>query len=171
MSASRWCVRAVAEALLGLGGNLGDVPATLTAALDALCQDGAIRLAARSANYRTPPWGYADQPPFINACAAVQTESGAYELLARALAVERRFGRVRDSGLRFGPRPLDIDILLYGDLRIDDGVLTIPHPRMLERAFVLIPLVEIRPDLVIDGRKITDVLAGLDVRGIERLPS
>jgi 2-amino-4-hydroxy-6-hydroxymethyldihydropteridine diphosphokinase len=159
----------MAEALVGLGGNLGDVRRTLADAVRAFCDDAAVRLSARSADYRTPPWGKQDQPPFVNACIAVETTLSPHDLLARAMAVERMFGRERAAGARWGPRPLDIDLLDYADMKVDEPGLTLPHPRMFDRAFVLVPLAEIRPDAVIAGRRVRDALAALDRAGIERL--
>ena len=157
------------EALIGLGGNLGDVRATLEAAVRAFCDGADVRLAARSADYRTPPWGKEDQPPFINACIAVETLLAPRALLQRAMAVERRFGRVRTEGERWGPRTLDIDILTYDELSMDEPGLTLPHPRLLERAFVLVPLVEIRPHAIVSGQPVRAALARLDSAAIERL--
>ena len=158
-----------AEALLGLGGNVGDVRATFERALAALCADGAVRLAARSCDYQTPPWGVTDQPAFINACARVETALEPHALLARTRAVETLFGRDRAHETRWGPRTLDIDILAYGPARLDAPDLQLPHPRMLERAFVMIPLAEIAPDWRIAGKAIRDYAAGLDAGGIVRL--
>lgn len=157
------------ESLVAFGGNLGDVRRTLATAIDAFCRDD-VRLAARSADYRTPPWGVADQPDFVNCCIAVETALSPHHLLARALSVERQFGRDRSRETRWGPRPLDIDLLTYGEAVIDEAGLALPHPRLLERAFVLVPLAEIRPDLVVSGVPIGDALARLDLDGIERLP-
>jgi 2-amino-4-hydroxy-6-hydroxymethyldihydropteridine diphosphokinase len=159
----------MAEALIGLGGNLGDVRTTLDRAIAALCDGEEVRLLARSADYRTPPWGVEDQPPFVNACIAVQTELAPRVLLERGMAVEKLLGRDRRTGTRWGPRTLDIDLLAYDDASIDEPGLALPHPRMLERAFVLVPLAEIRPDLVVAGRKVSEALARLDRAGVERL--
>jgi 2-amino-4-hydroxy-6-hydroxymethyldihydropteridine diphosphokinase len=157
------------EALVGLGGNLGDVPTTLGSAIQAFCDGKTVRLLARSANYRTPPWGLEEQPPFINACIAVDTDLSPRALLGRAMEVEKAFGRDRKAAIRWGPRTLDIDLLTYGDVELDEPGLTLPHPRMGERAFVLVPLLEIRPDTVVAGRRLSDALAGLDRTEIERL--
>jgi 2-amino-4-hydroxy-6-hydroxymethyldihydropteridine diphosphokinase len=157
------------EALIGLGGNLGDARATLGSAVRAFCDGAAVRLTARSAEYRTLPWGKEDQPPFVNACMAVETTLTPQELLARAMSVERTVGRDRAAGTRWGPRTLDIDLLAYDDLTIEEPGLTLPHPRMLERAFVLVPLAEIRPDAIVAGRSVRAALARLDTAGIERL--
>ncbi len=160
----------MAEALLALGGNLGDVRDTLDRAIAMLCERGDIRLTARSSDYKTPPWGVVDQPPFVNLCISVETTLTPHELLARTQAVERAFGRDRAQGRRWGPRPLDIDILAYDDLNLDSPDLTLPHPRMFERAFVLVPLAEIAPDRVISGTRIRDALTRVDPSGIEKLP-
>ncbi|HEX2216525.1 MAG TPA: 2-amino-4-hydroxy-6-hydroxymethyldihydropteridine diphosphokinase [Xanthobacteraceae bacterium] len=160
----------MAEALLGFGGNIGDVRTTLARAIDAYCDGIAVRLTARSSDYRTPPWGDEDQPPFVNLCIAVEAEMPPHALLQRARAVEARFGRDREREQRWGPRPLDIDILVYDNVVSDDADLTLPHPRLLERAFVLVPLAEIRPQLTVGGIGIQEALAKLDVTRIERLP-
>ena len=160
----------MAEALLALGGNLGDARATLDRAIAALCERGDIRLTARSGDYKTPPWGVADQPPFINLCIAVETTLAPLALLERTQEIERVFGRHRAHERRWGPRSLDIDILSYDDLALDTPDLTLPHPRMFERAFVLVPLAEIMPVRVIAGRRVRDELARVDATGIEKLP-
>jgi 2-amino-4-hydroxy-6-hydroxymethyldihydropteridine diphosphokinase len=160
----------MAEALLALGGNIGDVRDTLDAAIRALCDGHAVRLIARSSDYRTPPWGVVEQPPFVNLCIAVETSLPPPALLARAQAVERAFGRERAHERRFGPRPLDIDIIAYDDLTVQTPELTLPHPRWSDRAFVLVPLAEIAPDRLVAGRRVRDALAEVDRRGIEKLP-
>ena len=158
------------EALLALGGNLGDARETLVRAIAALTEAGDIRLQARSSDYMTPPWGVEDQPPFVNLCIAVDTALTPQALLARAQAIERAFGRDRASEQRWGPRTLDIDILTYDDLVLNEPELTLPHPRLFERAFVLVPLAEIAPDLLIAGIRVRDALTRLDTTGIKRLP-
>jgi 2-amino-4-hydroxy-6-hydroxymethyldihydropteridine diphosphokinase len=160
----------MAEALLALGGNVGDVRDTLDRAIAALCDREQVRLLARSCDYRTPPWGVADQPPFVNLCIAVDTSLTPHALLARAQAVERAFGRERAKERRWGPRPLDIDIIAYDDLALDEADLTLPHPRLFERAFVLVPLAEIAPERLITGVKVRDALARVDAAGVEKLP-
>jgi len=160
----------VAEGLLGLGGNVGDVRTTLDRAVAALCDGRDVRLVARSADYRTPLWGVTDQPAFINIALVVETALAPRALLARALAVEATFGRDRASEQRWGPRTLDIDIIAYGDIAIDEPGLTLPHPRLFERAFVLAPLAEIAPDRRIKGIRIADALARLGPGGVEKLP-
>jgi 2-amino-4-hydroxy-6-hydroxymethyldihydropteridine diphosphokinase len=159
----------MAEALVGLGGNIGDVRTTLDRAVAAFCDGSDVRLVAQSSDYATPPWGVADQPPFVNRCIAVETRLTPRALLDRALTVERTLGRERAREQRWGPRPIDIDLLAYDDVTIAESGLALPHPRLLERAFVLVPLAEIVPDRVIAGVRIRDALAGVDTQGIERL--
>jgi 2-amino-4-hydroxy-6-hydroxymethyldihydropteridine diphosphokinase len=160
----------MAEALLALGGNLGDVRATLARAIAMLCERNEIRLLARSSNYLTPPWGIEDQPPFVNLCIAVDTTLTPHALLARAQAVERAFGRDRAHEQRWGPRTLDVDILAYDDLVLNEPDLALPHPRLLERAFVLVPLAEITPTRMIAGVRVDEALGRVDNTGIKKLP-
>ncbi|MFL4978589.1 MAG: 2-amino-4-hydroxy-6-hydroxymethyldihydropteridine diphosphokinase [Xanthobacteraceae bacterium] len=160
----------MAEALLALGGNVGDARATLDRAVTLLCDGKAVRLIARSSDYRTPPWGMEDQAPFINLCLVVKTELSPQALLRRGLEVERALGRDRSREQRWGPRPVDIDILAYDDVSVSEPDLTLPHPLVFERAFVLVPLSEIAPDRTIAGVRVRDALARIDASGIERLP-
>jgi 2-amino-4-hydroxy-6-hydroxymethyldihydropteridine diphosphokinase len=159
----------MAEALVGLGGNVGNVRTTLDRAVAAFCDGTDVRLVAQSSDYRTPPWGVEDQPAFVNRCIVVDTALAPRALLDRALNVERTLGRDRTRERRWGPRAIDIDLLAYDDLAIDEPGLTLPHPRLLERAFVLVPLAEIGPDRVVAGARVRDALARVDARGIERL--
>ena len=159
----------MAEALLGLGGNVGDARRTLDRAVALLCEAGDVRLLARSSDYRTPPWGVEDQYPFVNLCIAVETNLTPHELLRRAQAVERSLGRERASERRWGPRPIDIDLLAYDDLSMSTPELTLPHPRLLERAFALVPLAEIAPERVIGGTRVREALTRVERHGIERL--
>jgi 2-amino-4-hydroxy-6-hydroxymethyldihydropteridine diphosphokinase len=159
----------MAEAFVAFGGNVGDVRATLDRAVAAFC-DGGVRLVARSADYHTPPWGVEAQPPFVNLCIAVETDLAPRALLTRAQAVERAFGRDRTQEQRWGPRPVDIDLLAYDDMILKEPKLTLPHPRLFERAFVLVPLAEIAPEKVIAGMRIADALARVDTRGVVKLP-
>ena len=160
----------MAEALVALGGNVGDARATLDRAVAMFCDGDAVTLRARSSDYRTPPWGVESQPPFINLCLAVTTALSPRHLLARAQRVEQALGRNRAREQRWGPRPVDIDLLAYDDVAWDDPDLALPHPRLFERAFVLVPLAEIAPDRRIAGIRVRDALARLDTAGIERLP-
>jgi 2-amino-4-hydroxy-6-hydroxymethyldihydropteridine diphosphokinase len=154
------------RAYLGLGGNIGDVRATVAAAIRRLDQSGAT-IVARSADYETPPWGKLDQPPYVNACVAVETDLAPEALLATVLAIEQEFGRRRIE--KWGPRTVDIDILTYGDETIDRPGLVVPHPYMLERAFVVVPLAEIAPDLRVKGERVGDVAARIGREGIRAL--
>jgi len=159
----------VAEALVGLGGNVGDVRATLDEAVRRFADGNKVKLVTRSSDYRTPPWGVTDQPPFINCAIAVETALPPRALLDRALSVERGLGRDRAHERRWGPRTVDIDLLAYDDAEVNEADLTLPPPRLFERAFVLVPLAEIRPDCVIGGRRIADAAREIDTIGIERL--
>jgi len=138
------------QAYIGLGGNLGDPVAQMMAALEALDQLDEIRVAEVSSLYRSAPVGYQEQDDFFNAVAALETERAPLDLLDELLGLELVIGRVR-NGPRFGPRVIDLDLLLYGDEEIDLPRLRVPHPRMFERRFVLAPLTEITPDIVIPG--------------------
>jgi 2-amino-4-hydroxy-6-hydroxymethyldihydropteridine diphosphokinase len=157
------------EALLGLGGNVGDVRATLDEAVALLADGKAVKLLARSSDYATPPWGVTDQPPFVNIAIAVETRLSPRALLDHALNVERALDRDRTRERRWGPRTIDIDLIAYDDLALEEPRLTLPHPRLFERAFVLVPLCEIVPDRVISGVRLRDALARVDASGIERL--
>ncbi len=159
----------MAEAFLALGGNIGDVRATLARAIELLCADEKVRLHARSSDYRTPPWGDEEQPAFVNACIAVTTELAPRALLDHAHAVERMLGRDRARERRWGPRTIDIDILAYDDVTVSEADLILPHPRLFERAFVLVPLAEIAADRVIAGVRVRDALARVNAAGIELL--
>ena len=146
--------------------------ATLAAALPALAALPGTALLSHSRLYRTPAWGRTDQPDFVNAVAAVRTTLEPRALLAGLLAVERRFGRDRGAETdRWGPRVLDLDLLLHGDAVLDEPGLALPHPRLHERAFVLVPLAEIAPALTVPGRgRVADLLAAVDAAGIEAIP-
>jgi 2-amino-4-hydroxy-6-hydroxymethyldihydropteridine diphosphokinase len=160
----------MAEALLALGGNVGDVRATFDRAVAMLCE-GEVRLLARSADYRTPPWGITDQPAFLNCCLRIDTSLTPRGLLTRTQSVETALGRNRAKERRWGPRTIDIDLIAYDDVRCAEPDLTLPHPRALERAFVLVPLAEIAPNWVIDGATVAVALTRLDPGGIEKLPA
>ena len=159
-------------ACIGLGGNLGDVATTLRAALEALGALPGTRLLRASRLYRTPAWGKTEQPDFINAAALLETRLPARELLDGLLAIEREFGRTRavDGNDRWGARTLDLDLLLYGDAEIDEPGLHVPHPHLHERAFALLPLVEVAPDATIPGHgPARDALAAMATDDIEAL--
>jgi 2-amino-4-hydroxy-6-hydroxymethyldihydropteridine diphosphokinase len=149
------------RSFIGLGSNLGDREAYLRRALDLLRADPSIELLAVSSFRETDPVGFLDQPRFLNAAAALETELAARALLERLLAVEQVLGRRRD-GPRFGPRTIDLDLLLHGEEVVKEPGLTVPHPRLAERRFVLEPLHELDPGLVIPGRGLlADLLAAL----------
>src|SRR5476651_2139563 len=147
------------EALLALGGNVGDSRAILDRAVTLLCDGKDVRLTARSADYLTPPWGFKYQAPFVNLCIAIETTLAPRDLLARAQDVELQLGRDRAHEKRWGPRTADIDIIAYGDLAVHELGLTVPHPRLFARAFVLLPLAEIAPELVIGGLPVREAAA------------
>lgn len=156
----------MAEAYLALGANLGDPVAALAEARRLLSDH--VRIAAASSLYRTPPFGVVDQPDFVNQVLRLETELPPEALLDLCLAIERQMGRVRE--LRWGPRLIDIDVLLYGNEAINTPKLTLPHPGLSERAFVLVPLLEIAPDLEIGGKPLQEALAVLTVDDIVKLP-
>jgi 2-amino-4-hydroxy-6-hydroxymethyldihydropteridine diphosphokinase len=153
---------------LGLGGNLGDPASAMAAALRILDDDKHTRVVNVSSLYRTPPWGKTDQPDFMNAAAELRTSHSPRALLALCLDAEQALKRVRRE--RWGPRIIDIDILLFGDRALHEANLDIPHPRMLERAFVMVPLAEIAPDLKIGGKPLSQHLASIESSGIVKLP-
>jgi 2-amino-4-hydroxy-6-hydroxymethyldihydropteridine diphosphokinase len=159
-------VNAAVHAFVGLGSNLGDAAATLRLALESLDRLPATRLLRASRLYRTPAWGNTEQPDFVNAVALLHTSLDARALLDGLLGIERSFGRVRRE--RWGPRVLDLDLLLHGDSVIDEPGLHVPHPHLTERAFVLLPLLEIDPDVVVPGHgRAQAALATLAYEGIE----
>jgi 2-amino-4-hydroxy-6-hydroxymethyldihydropteridine diphosphokinase len=155
----------LAKVLLGFGGNLGDPVAATEAALDRLDRSG-VRITARSAFYRTSPWGPVPQPDFVNACALAETTLEPHALLALAQTIQHELGR--QPGPRWGPRVIDIDVLDYQGVRVDDPDLTVPHPGLTKRPFVLIPLLDIAPDWIVAGRPIRDWAAEVDVTGVVR---
>ncbi|MDH6259541.1 2-amino-4-hydroxy-6-hydroxymethyldihydropteridine diphosphokinase [Bradyrhizobium sp. BR13661] len=155
--------------LIALGGNVGDVRATFKKAIAHICGMAQAVVIARSSDYATPPWGDEDQDPFINACVEIETDLDPHALLFVMQKVEQKFGRIRDKERRWGPRTLDLDMIAYDDVAMDKPDLTLPHPRLFERAFVLVPLAEIAPDRVISGVRVRDGLASVSTQGIERL--
>jgi 2-amino-4-hydroxy-6-hydroxymethyldihydropteridine diphosphokinase len=160
----------MASVIIALGGNVGDTRATFRKAIANICGMAQAALLARSSDYATPPWGEQDQPRFINACIEIDTGLDPHALLFVLHKVEQKFGRNRANEQRWGPRTLDLDLIAYDDVALDKPELTLPHPRLFERAFVLVPLAEIAPDRLIAGRRISDALAALSTEGIERLP-
>jgi 2-amino-4-hydroxy-6-hydroxymethyldihydropteridine diphosphokinase len=160
----------MADVLIALGGNVGDVRTTFQKATVNICGMAQAALTARTSDYATPPWGDEAQAPFINACIEIETALDPHALLFTLHKIENKFGRDRARERRWGPRPLDLDLIAYDDVSMQTPELTLPHPRLFERAFVLVPLAEIAPDRVIAGRKVADALARLSTEGIERLP-
>ena len=160
----------MADVLIALGGNVGDVRATFEKAIANICGMAQAALLARSSNYATPPWGETQQDRFVNACIEIETSLDPHALLFTLHRIEQKFGRNRATETRWGPRTLDLDLLAYDDVTIDKPELTLPHPRLFERAFVLVPLAEIAPDRVIAGRTARQALAGLSTEEIKRLP-
>jgi 2-amino-4-hydroxy-6-hydroxymethyldihydropteridine diphosphokinase len=160
----------MANALIALGGNVGDVRTTFKKAIANICGMTQAALLGRSSDYLTPPWGDQQQANFINACIEIETSLDPHALLFTLQKVEAKFGRERARERRFGPRTLDLDLLAYDDVALQKPELTLPHPRLFERAFVLVPLAEIAPGRVIAGRSVASALAELSTEGIERLP-
>ena len=150
---------------LGFGSNLGDKPGNIREALRLIAERGVARLTAVSRIYRTPPWGDLDQGDFANACAIGETRLSPYELLAAVKTIEADMGRAPTR--RWGPRLIDVDILFFGDHTLDDPELTLPHKQLFARAFVLAPLAEIAPDLVLDGVEIAKAASEADASGME----
>lgn len=149
---------------LALGTNLGDRLANLRAAVDALAPH--VNVLAESRIYETPPWGYADQPAFLNMAVKAETSLGPESLLKRLKQLEVRLGR--EASFRYGPRRIDLDILFYDDLVLESETLTIPHPRLHERAFVLVPLMDLAPNLIhpVLKKSVAELLAGQSAEGI-----
>lgn len=156
------------KAWLGLGGNIGDPVAAMGQALRALDERTDTRVVAVSSVYRTPPWGKTDQDWFHNACTEVETTLSPVALLEACLDIEKQMKRLRAE--RWGPRTIDIDVLAFeGVEQLHDPALTLPHPRMTERAFVLVPLAEIAPRLVVDGCRVEEWRGDCDVSGVEKV--
>ncbi len=152
------------DAILALGTNLGDRAENIEEALRRLAADGAVRIVARSRLYRTAPWGDTDQDWFVNACVGVETKLSPHALLVRCQAVENDMGRVRTR--HWGPRIIDVDILAIRDMQICEPDLIVPHPLIAERAFVLVPMKDIAPEVTIGGKTLDAMLAALDARDV-----
>ena len=154
--------RRAVRAYVGLGSNLGDREATLRRALELLDAEPGVRVVAISTLRETDPVGFLEQPRFLNGGCAIETELSPRGLLARLRSVERALGRRRD-GPRFGPRTIDLDLLLHGGETVDEPGLQVPHPRLAERRFALEPLAELDPELMFpDGRRVKDLLTELE---------
>lgn len=150
------------RAVIGMGTNVGDRLATLEAAIWSLHESDGIVVRDVSGIWETAPWGGVDQGPFLNAVVVVATTLSPRDLLADLQATEAAFGRDRDREVRWGPRTLDLDILLYGDEVVEEDDLVVPHPRLTERAFVLVPLLEVLPGHSLpDGTRLTSALTAL----------
>lgn len=157
------------RAYVALGSNLGDSRQHLLDAIEALAALPYTAVTARSRIYRTPPWGVTDQPDFLNAVVVLETALEPHDLLDALLAIERAAGRQR-NGERWGPRTLDLDVLHVAGRAINDERLTLPHPHIADRAFVLLPLHDVAPELEIPGRgRVADLLRGVDTQGCEPL--
>lgn len=155
-------------ACVALGANIGEPLHQIEAAFAALAALAGTRVLARSSLYRSAPVGYADQPDFINAVAMIETTLAPHALLDAVLAIERAHGRVRE--FPNAPRTLDLDIVLYGDVVLQEPGLTIPHARMLQRAFVMVPLAEIAPDTVVPGQgRVSDLAKRVDAASVAQL--
>jgi 2-amino-4-hydroxy-6-hydroxymethyldihydropteridine diphosphokinase len=155
------------DCIIALGSNIGDKAANIARAIELLTAPGDVRLVARSRDFATPPWGNTDQDWFANACISVATGLSPHELLARVQAVERKMGRERT--VKWGPRIIDLDLLIYRGVTLNTADLVLPHPYIAERAFVLAPLMDIAPDLQINGRKVSDLYAAVDHSGVRPL--
>ncbi len=151
-------------AILGLGSNIGSKRENIARAIEILSGFEDIEIIKRSRDYKTPPWGETDQDWFANACVSVMTRLEPYELLARCLEIEREMGRERLQ--KWGPRVIDLDILVFGNLEICESDLVVPHPHITERGFVLAPLVEIAPEIVLKGQTVAQWVKGVSLEGI-----
>lgn len=151
-------------AALGLGGNIGNPAAAMAQALDYIDEEKACRVEAVSRLYRTPPWGKTDQADFFNCCALVSTSLEPEPLLELCLDIEKRMKRVRNE--RWGPRTIDIDVLTYDDLTMHTPRIELPHPRMTQRGFVLLPLADIAPDMIVGKQAVAEWLVLADTAGI-----
>jgi 2-amino-4-hydroxy-6-hydroxymethyldihydropteridine diphosphokinase len=150
------------RSFVGLGSNLGDPQEQIRRALELMAAEEGVEVVAVSALRETDPVGYEDQPRFLNGAAELRTSLSARELLGRLLGIERRLGRVRGEGPRFGPRTIDLDLLLHGDEVVAEPGLVVPHPRLHERRFALEPLADLDPALEIPGRgPVQALLSGL----------
>lgn len=152
------------DAILGLGSNVGNKVANIDDAIARLAVSDDVRINARSQNYRSAPWGVLDQDWFVNACVSITTKFTPHELLAHCQSVERDMGRVRDQ--RWGPRVIDVDILTYGTMKIDDPNLIVPHPLIAQRGFVLVPLRDVAPNFHMNGQSISQMIDAMNVTDI-----
>lgn len=157
------------DALISLGSNIGNPHATLQQALDHIADDPAITIKKRSSFYRTTPVGPVAQDDFINAAVLVSTSFSPDELMQHLLDIETKMGRDRTHAIRFGPRVIDLDLILYDDVKIKTDLVELPHPRFRERAFVLVPLAELSPDWRVDDASLSELAARIGPAGVKRL--
>jgi 2-amino-4-hydroxy-6-hydroxymethyldihydropteridine diphosphokinase len=155
------------DCIIALGSNLGDKTGNINRAVELLTERGDIRLLSRSRNFATEPWGKLDQDWFVNACTAVATKLKPRELLVRCKDIERRMGRVATE--KWGPRIIDLDLLVYRDTVMNGPDLVLPHPHMGDRAFVLAPLMDIAPDLVVRGKSVRELFGAMGQAGVRPL--
>lgn len=155
------------DCIIALGSNLGDKSGNIDEAIELLTERGDISVARRSRNFATEPWGKLDQDWFVNACIAVATKLSPRELLVRCKDIERRMGRV--AAEKWGPRIIDLDLLIYRDSVRSEPDLVLPHPHIGERAFVLAPLMDIAPDLVVGGKSVRELFGAIDQAGVRAL--
>jgi 2-amino-4-hydroxy-6-hydroxymethyldihydropteridine diphosphokinase len=155
------------DCIIALGSNLGDKVGNLDTAVGLLTASSDIRLVARSRNFATDPWGKTDQDWFVNACISVATELSPRGLLERCQDIERRMGRVHTE--KWGPRIIDLDLLIYRDRAVDERDLVLPHPYIKDRAFVLAPLMDIAPDATLEGRSVRELYEAIDRDGVRPL--
>lgn len=155
------------DSIIALGSNLGDKVGNIDTAIRLLGEGSGVRLVRRSRNFTTEPWGKTDQDTFVNACISVATKLSPRALLERCQEIERHMGRVQTE--KWGPRLIDLDLLVYGDQTIQEPDFVLPHPHIGERAFVLAPLMDIAPDLVLGGRSIRTRHAAIDLSGVQPL--
>ncbi len=156
------------DCIIALGSNLGDKSGNIDEAIELLTERSDIRVVARSRNFATEPWGKLDQDWFVNACIAVATKLLPRELLVRCKDIERRMGRIATE--KWGPRIIDLDLLIYRDSVLSEPDLVLPHPHIGERAFVLAPLMDIAPDLVVGGKSVRELFGTIDQAGVRPLP-
>ena len=159
----------MSEALLSIGSNMGDRAANLTDAVRRLGAEQGVSVTAVSPFYRTAPVGPVVQDDFINGAVRITTTLAPEELMRRCLAIEAQMGRDRANAVRWGPRLIDIDIILFDDITLHTETLELPHPRFRERAFVLVPMVDIAPDWRVAGQSLADLASTLDRAGIEQI--
>jgi 2-amino-4-hydroxy-6-hydroxymethyldihydropteridine diphosphokinase len=155
------------DSIIALGSNLGDKAGNIDTAIRLLGERGDVRLVRRSRNFATEPWGKTDQDKFVNACISVATKLSPRALLVRCKEIERHMGRAQTE--RWGPRLIDLDLLVFGDHTIQEPDFVLPHPHIAERAFVLAPLMDVAPDLVICGRSVRTLHAAIDLSGVKAL--